>query len=62
MELAPPTVQVLVLLLLIGKVGWKLSTLFVFCLRIDQNSKGVVEEREMISKWKLVRICYLCVM
>jgi len=46
----------------IGKVGWKWFTLSVFCFRIGQNSKGVVEERGMISKWKLVRICYLCVM
>jgi len=45
----------------IGKVDWKLFTLSVFCLRIGQNSKGVVEERG-ISKWEPVRICYLCVM
>jgi len=62
MKSAPLTVQGLVLLLPIGKVGWKLFTLSVFCLRIGQNSKGVVEERGMISKWELVRICYLCVM
>jgi len=62
MELAPLTVQGLVLLLLIGRVGWKLFSLSVFCLRIDRNSKGVVEKRGMISKWELVRICYLCVM
>jgi len=62
MESASPTVQVLVLVLPIGKVGWKLFTLCVFCLRIGQNSKGVVEERGMTSKWELVRICYLCVM
>jgi len=62
MESAPPTVQVLVLLLPIGKVDWKLFTLSVFCFRIGQNTKGVVEEKGMISKWKLVRIYYLCVM
>jgi len=45
MELTPPTVQVLVFLLPIGKVGWKLSTLSVFCLRIGQNLKGVVKEK-----------------
>jgi len=27
------------------KVDWKLFTLSVFCLRIGQNSKGVVEEK-----------------
>jgi len=59
MESALLTVQGLVLLLPIGKVGWKLFTLSVFCLRIGQNSKGVVEKREIISKWELVRICYL---
>jgi len=47
MELAPLTVQGLVLLLPIGKVGWKLFILSIFCLRIGQNSKGVVEERGM---------------
>jgi len=62
MESAPPTIQVLILLLPVGKVGWKLFTLSVFCLRIGQNSKGVVEERGTINKWVLVRICYLCVM
>jgi len=62
MKSAPLTVQVLVLLLPFGKIGWKLFTLSIFCLRIDQNSKGVVKERGMISKWKLVRKCYLCVM
>jgi len=63
MESAPSIVQVLVLLLPIGKIGWKLFTLFVFCFRIGQNSKGVVEERVMISKWESVRICIsvLCV-
>jgi len=62
MESAPPTVQILILLLPIGKVGWKLFTLSVFCLRIGKNSKGVVEEkRGMISKWESVRICYFCV-
>jgi len=50
---------VLVLLLPIGKVGWKLFTLSVFCLRIGQNLKDIVEERGMISKWELVKICYL---
>jgi len=49
MESAPLTVQGLVLLLPIGKVDWKLFTLSVFCFRIRQNSKGVVEERGMIS-------------
>jgi len=58
---ALPTVQVLVLLLAIGKVGWKLFILSVFYLKIGENSKGV-KERGMISKWELVRICYLCVM
>jgi len=52
---APITVQVLVLLALIGKVDWKLSILFVFCLRIDQNLKSIVEKRGMISKWKSVK-------
>jgi len=28
-----------------GKADWKLFTLSVFCLRISQNSKGVVEEK-----------------
>jgi len=62
MESAPLTVQGLVLLLPIGKIDWKLFILSVFCLRIGQNSKGVVEKRGMISKWELVRICYLSVM
>jgi len=61
MESAPLTVQNLVLLLSIGKVCWKF-TLSIFCLRIGQNSKGVIEERGMINKWELVRIRYLCVM
>jgi len=43
MESAPLTVQGLVLLLPIGKVGRRLFfPLSVFCLRIGQNSKGVV--------------------
>jgi len=51
MESAPPTVQVLVLLLPIGKVGWKLFTLSVFCLRIGWNSKDIAEKKkEMISR------------
>jgi len=45
MESAPPTAQVLVLILPIGKIGWKLFTLPVFCFRISQNLKGVVEEK-----------------
>jgi len=44
-----------------GKVDCQLFTLSVFCLRIGQNSKGVVEERGMISRWELVKICYPCV-
>jgi len=44
MESAPLTVQDLILLLPIDKVGWKLFTLSVFCLRIGQNSKGVEEK------------------
>jgi len=54
MESAPFTVQGLVLLLPIGKVDWKLFTLSVFCFRIGQNSKDVVEERGMISRWELI--------
>jgi len=50
MESAPPIVQVLVLLLSIGKVGWKLSTLPAFCFRIGQNLKGVVEEKENLCR------------
>jgi len=50
MESAPLTVQDLVLLLPIDNIDWKLFTLFVFCLRIGQNSKGVDEERGIISK------------
>jgi len=45
MESGPLTVQSYVLLLPIGKVGWKLFTLSVFCLRIGQNLKGVVEKK-----------------
>jgi len=52
MELAPLTVQGLVLLLPIGKMVWKLFTPSVFCLRIGQNSKGVVEERGMIISYR----------
>jgi len=38
------------------------QTLSVFCLRIGQNLKGVVEgKRGMISKWESMRICYFCV-
>jgi len=45
MESGPPIVQDLVLLLPIGKVGWKLFTLSVFRLRIGRSSKGIVEEK-----------------
>jgi len=37
MKSAPFTVQGLVLLLPIGKVGWKMFTLSVFCPRIDHK-------------------------
>jgi len=60
MESGPLTVQGLVLLL--AKWVGNCLCLSVFCLKIGQNLKGVVEERGMISKREAVRIYYLCVM